>query len=208
MKNTYGKLTAGLIAAWFIFALGAGALHWFNTQPNQPPLPLLLGVLVPITAFAVWYFTSQGFRQFVLGLNPQALTRVQAWRIVGFTFLALYTYGVLPGMFALPAGWGDVFIGATALVAAAKLARPEQRTGFITWQLLGISDLVIALSTGAGAGFIAPNGIPTSPMTALPLSLIPTFGVPLMLILHLICIAQARRWPSPSHITTARSFAG
>jgi len=31
-------------------------------------------------------------------------------------------------------------------------------------------------------------------MTVLPLSLIPTFAVPLMLILHLICIAQAWRW--------------
>jgi hypothetical protein len=31
-------------------------------------------------------------------------------------------------------------------------------------------------------------------MTVLPLSLISTFGVPLMIILHVICIAQARQW--------------
>jgi hypothetical protein len=31
-------------------------------------------------------------------------------------------------------------------------------------------------------------------MTVLPLSLIPTFAVPLLFILHVICIAQARRW--------------
>jgi hypothetical protein len=31
-------------------------------------------------------------------------------------------------------------------------------------------------------------------MTVLPLSLIPTFAVPLFLILHIICIAQARQW--------------
>ena len=31
-------------------------------------------------------------------------------------------------------------------------------------------------------------------MTVLPLSLIPTFAVPLLLILHVICIAQARQW--------------
>ena len=31
-------------------------------------------------------------------------------------------------------------------------------------------------------------------MTVLPLSLIPTFLVPLFFILHLICIAQARAW--------------
>jgi hypothetical protein len=31
-------------------------------------------------------------------------------------------------------------------------------------------------------------------MTELPLSLIPTFLVPLFLMLHSICIAQARKW--------------
>jgi hypothetical protein len=31
-------------------------------------------------------------------------------------------------------------------------------------------------------------------MTALPLSVIPTFAVPLFLILHIISIAQAMRW--------------
>jgi hypothetical protein len=42
-------------------------------------------------------------------------------------------------------------------------------------------------------------------MTVLPLSLIPGFLVPLFLILHIICIAQARRWPAeqPQHIAKA-----
>ena len=33
-------------------------------------------------------------------------------------------------------------------------------------------------------------------MTVLPLSLIPTFLVPLFAIFHIICIAQARSWKS------------
>jgi hypothetical protein len=32
-------------------------------------------------------------------------------------------------------------------------------------------------------------------MAALPLSLVPIFLVPLLMILHIICIAQARQWP-------------
>jgi hypothetical protein len=31
-------------------------------------------------------------------------------------------------------------------------------------------------------------------MTVLPLSLIPAFAVPLLMMLHIICIAQARQW--------------
>jgi len=127
-------------------------------------------------------------------LNPRTLTFLQAWRIAGIAFLALYTYGILPGLFALPAGWGDIVIGATAPLVAMTLANPGHRKSFILWQLLGIADLVTAVTLGANAWLIDPHGIPTSPMTVLPLSVIPTFAVPLLFILHIICIAQARHW--------------
>jgi hypothetical protein len=127
-------------------------------------------------------------------LNPITLTFVQAWRIAGFVFLVLYTYSILPGQLALPAGWGDIAIGATAPLVALKLANPNHRKSFIVWQLLGITDLVNAVGMGVAARFINPHGIATSAMTVLPMSLIPTFAVPLFMILHFICIAQARQW--------------
>lgn len=191
----YRKLTTRLIALWFIFSLAASALHVFRTDPSRPPLPLGLGALVPIALFLLWFAGSKSFREFVLALNPGILTLVQAWRVVGFTLLVLYTYGILPGMFALPAGCGDIAIGVTAPFAAMKLAHPDRRRRFMVWQVLGISDLVIAVALGTTAGLFQPHGIATSAMTVLPLSLIPTFAVPLLLILHVICIAQARRWP-------------
>jgi hypothetical protein len=40
-------------------------------------------------------------------------------------------------------------------------------------------------------------------MTVLPLSLIPTFAVPLLLMLHIICIAQARQWKEGVHVAGA-----
>ncbi len=199
-NTTYRNLTAGLIAAWFTFSLSASALHLFRTDPSRPPLPLLLAVVVPISLFFLWYRGSRSFREFVLSLSPRTLTIVQAWRIAGFVFLVSYTYGILPGIFALPAGWGDIAIGGTALIVGMKLANPTYRRSFIVWQWLGIADLVEAVSLGAMARYIGPqgpgnpNGITTAPMTVLPLSLIPTFAVPLMLILHIISIAQARRW--------------
>ncbi len=115
MKNAkYAKLTTGLIFVWFLFSLTASALHIFRTAPDQPPLPVGLAVLIPIVIFVIWSAVSQPFRQFLLSLNPSTLTFVQAWRIAGFVFLVLYTYNILPGQLALPAGWGDIAIGATA----------------------------------------------------------------------------------------------
>lgn len=191
----YAKLISVLIGAWFAFSVAASALHVLDSRPGRPPLPLGIAALAPILVFLLWLAFSRGLRQFVLSLDPQTLTAMQSWRIAGFVFLVLAVYGLLPDRFAQPAGWGDMFIGATALLAARKLANPAHRKGFIAWQLLGIADLVTAVASGILAGVIDPHGIPTSAMTVLPLSLIPTFAVPLFLIFHLICIAQAIRWP-------------
>ena len=200
MKNAkYAKLTTGLIFVWFLFSLTASALHIFRTAPDQPPLPVGLAVLIPIVIFVIWSAVSQPFRQFLLSLNPSTLTFVQAWRIAGFVFLVLYTFNILPGQLALPAGWGDIAIGATAPLVALKLTNPNHRKGFIVWQLLGITDLVNAVGMGVAARFINPHGIATSAMTVLPMSLIPTFAVPLFMILHFICIAQARQWQEQTY---------
>jgi hypothetical protein len=190
-RASYGRLTVGLIAVWFVFALSASALHIFKT--DLPPLALGLAALIPIVAFLLWFATSAGFRQFALSLNPRTLTFVQSWRIAGFTFLVLYAAGILPGVFALPAGWGDIAIGATAPTVAIKFANFSHRRGFIFWQILGIFDLVMAVTLGTLARLISPNAVATGVMTVLPLSLIPTFAVPLLIMLHVICIAQARQ---------------
>jgi hypothetical protein len=195
----YGRLTLGLIAAWFAFSFAASTRHLYVTQPPNPPLPILLAVVVPIAAFLIWMGISAGFRRFVLSLDPRVLTLVHAWRLGGFTFLTLYAYGILPGLFALPAGLGDMAIGATAPFIALRLTGANHRSAFVRWQMLGILDLVVAVSMGGLVSFLAPLGPRPFPMSVLPLSLIPTFAVPLLVILHIICIAQARSWKETSY---------
>lgn len=192
----YAKLTTGLVVAWFVFSLAASALHLYRNGPNQPPIAVGLAVSLPIVAFFVWFAASPGFRQFTLSLDPRLLTLVQCWRIAGFVFVVLAAYGLLPGLFAWPAGFGDIFIALTAPFVAILLATPARRGSFLVWQVLGIADLVNAVALGTLASVIDPHGISTSAMTVLPLSMIPTFGVPLLLIVHIISIAQARRWPA------------
>src|SRR5271170_1534592 len=185
------KVSGGLLAAWFVTALSVSALHLLKTAPDLPPIALGLAVVVPILIFLIWFTASTGFRRFTLSLSPRTLTFVHSWRIAGFVFLALYAGGLLPGIFALPAGWGDIAIGATAPLVARKLANPNRRGSFILWQVLGIFDLIIAVGLGTLAPFVDPHGVPTAVMTQLPMSLIPTFAVPLLTMLHVICIAQA-----------------
>jgi hypothetical protein len=194
----YGKITAGLLAVWFAVVFSASAVHLFKNDSAQFGSGVAVAALAPIIVFSLWFRVSEGFRNFALSLNPKILTSVQVWRIVGFTFLLLQARNVLPAIFALPAGYGDMFIGATAGFAAWKLAEPAHRNSFIFWQALGILDLISAVSFGTTAGLIDPQGPSMAAMTVLPFSLIPTFFVPLFMMLHVICIAQARSWKAAS----------
>lgn len=203
-NGMYRKLTWWLIAAWFIFATLASALHLFQVSPGAPPIAFGSAALLPIIIFAIWFRVSPGFRAFVLGLNPRTLTMIQSWRIAGYVFLVLYAYGILPGAFAMPAGWGDVAIGVTAPLVALKLVDRSRRTGFIFWQILGMADLVTAIGSGVASGFLSQSSVTMAPMAVLPLSLIPTFGVPLFFMVHIICIAQAKRWGESIDVPAGR----
>ena len=189
----YKKITTGIIVGWFLFALSASALQLFK-NPDRIGIAVAIAALTPLIVFSLWFAASAGFREFALSLNSRTLTSVQAWRIIGFTFVLLEARGVLPAVFAWPAGYGDMAIGMTAGFVAWKLADHSHRNSFLLWQVLGILDLVNAVSVGITAGLLSPQGPTMVPMTVLPLSLVPTFLVPLFVIFHVISIAQARSW--------------
>jgi len=124
---------------------------------------------------------------------------IQAWRWAGLGFLSLYAYNILPGIFALPAGLGDMAIGVTApWIILALVRQPGFAAGaaFRRWNVLGIVDLVVAVSLGTLSSTLstgAPGEISTAPMATLPLLLIPAFLVPLFLMLHAAALLQSRQ---------------
>ncbi len=190
-------LVAIVLALWFVLVLFLGREGVFFRPPGSPPLPILLGVTVPIIAFLAAYFASATFKAFVLASDLRLGVAIQGWRVAGLGFLALYAYDILPGQFALPAGLGDMAIGLTAPWIALALIRQPAFAGssvFTVWNLLGILDLVVAMGTGAlSSGFLAGN-VTTAPMAHLPLVLIPAYLVPLFVMLHLAALFQARRY--------------
>jgi hypothetical protein len=200
---SYRKLTLGLLGVWLISSVAAAALNVYESDSDLVALPILAAAGGPIAIFVLWYTISPGFRRFMASLSPRTLTLAQTWRINGFVFLVMSAFGALPALFALPAGLGDMAVGATAPWIASRLGRHDRR-GFLLWHVLGILDLVMAVTLGATARLISPAGPAMSAMTVLPLSLIPTFFVPLLFILHLISIAQALHGPAPEYFSAER----
>ena len=196
------QITASVVAIltlWLAVVILLGARGAYVGAPGSLPLPILIGVAVPVTVFLTVYSVWPTFRRFILSLDLVPVTAIQAWRFGGLGFLALYAYGILPGHFAWPAGLGDMAIGASAVGVAWALSRRPQfasSRSFAVWNLLGIFDLVVAVGAGAAASGLRLGSygeITTGPMAQMPLVLVPGFLVPCFVMLHLTALIQARR---------------
>lgn len=198
-RSSVKSLVGVLLAFWFALVFLLGLEGTFIRPAQAPPFPILLGFAVPLAVFVVAYVGSTAFRALVLSADLRLLTATQAWRAGGLGFLALYAHGVLPGLFAWPAGIGDIAIGITAPWVVLALVRRSTFVSspqFVAWNLFGILDLVVAVSTGAlSSGFISglTGNVTTAPMAQLPLVLIPAFFVPLFIIFHVAALLQSRR---------------
>ena len=187
-----------VLAVWLLSVVAAGAAGIFEAAPSSAPLTLLVAVVGPPLIFALVYRTSRAFRDFVLSLDLRLLTAMQSWRVIGGMFLALYAFGLLPGLFAWPAGVGDVAVGLAApfVVLAMLRGAPTWRRRAAWLNIAGLVDFAGAIGTGivtsnSSLGLMA-DGAPRASMGALPLSLVPTFGVPLWTIFHVISFLQLR----------------
>ena len=188
-----------VLSVWFMLVLSLGALGAFVGRPGTPPVAIAIGIGAPLLLFFAWLRLSQPFRDFVFTLDLRLIAGMQAWRWAGLGFLALYAHHVLPAMFALPAGLGDMAVGFTApWIILALVRRPGFAASptFIRWNVLGILDLIVAVGLGTLSATLstgAPGEISTAPMATLPLILIPAFFVPLFLVLHTVALMQSRR---------------
>jgi len=192
-------LWLGLTAvAWIATVIGLAIGGVFDVPPEEPALPTLLAIAIPVAAFGATMVLSPRMRGLALNLDPVLLTEFQAWRILGGIFLAVYAFGHLPGFFAWPAGLGDVAVGIAAPFMAWSL---RTRPGFLTsgrfrmFTYFGLADFAVAVGTGLAARNQIPglvDGVTNSAMGQTPLVLIPTVAVPIFIILHLIMLMQVR----------------
>jgi hypothetical protein len=190
---------ATVLSARFLMVLLLGAADAFVGVPGKAPLSMAIGVAAPLLVFFASLRFSPSFREWVLALDLRLIVGIQAWRWAGLGFLSLYAHKILPAVFALPAGLGDMAVGVTApWMMLALIRRPgfAASGAFVRWNVLGILDLVIAVSIGTVSTMFAtgaPGGVSTAPMATLPLLLIPAFLVPLFFMLHTAALMQNRQ---------------
>ena len=185
------RLALLALLAWFGAAAGAGALGLVN-QPGRPPLALLLFLAVPALGFATAYKTSASFRAFTETIPLAVLVGSHLWRFVGLGFVLAWRAGALPAGFGIPEGFGDVLAAAGALALLPSIRRGRTPRGWLlAWNTFGLIDLLSAIAVGVlySQGPLGLLGTPSSNtalMVTFPVSLIPTFFVPLFLLVHVL----------------------
>jgi hypothetical protein len=193
LKRTWRWAGAIVLITWLLSRL-ALALH--------PPGGVVSRVSVTITFLGLGMLAgvlplliSPVFRQVVRAAPQTWLVGIQTIRVAGFLFLALMDMKLLPAEFALPAGYGDMTVGVLALAMIYLLAKrtPYARGLAIGWNLLGLLDLAVALTTGIlytgpFAVQLAASGVPLLYLNYV--LIVPAFGVPLFALLHLYSLFQ------------------
>lgn len=185
------KITLYFLAAliiWFAAVVGLGSMRFFAATPLFAPniafafITMFVGIKIALSISKL--------REIFEATPLHLIMLVQVFRVMGVGFLTLYYMKILPGVFAIPTGVGDILIGISSPIVAYIYLQKKSysKKVAIFWNLAGIADLVMALTLGiltySKPFQVIPTKIPNDPIALFPLIIIPVFAVPLSLLLH------------------------
>jgi len=170
------------LLAWLSAATAAGWAGFLERTPTAA-LPAALWGLVAVLVLLFWRWSA--LREWVLFVDLRVLVGFHLVRFVGFYFLYLYDRGALPYAFAVPGGWGDNVVAAGALLLIALVPPFGRRAWwlYLLWNTIGLLDILAVVTTAARLAF--DDRASMAALLALPLSLLPTFIVPIVIATHL-----------------------
>lgn len=195
-KKQIVLLTAVFLFGWLFISIVIGLLGLFHVAENfvSPLVPL---VFILAVFLGISLLKSRAFNEIIQLFPRHLLILIQFPRIAGYVFLLLMAEGLLPALFAIPSGYGDIFVGLTALPVAFFVWKKFSfsKTIAIAWNIIGLVDLIIAILLGVLLVFPQPfQIIPVNPTTEImavfPMVLVPVFAVPLGIILHVYSLKQ------------------
>ena len=111
-------------------------------------------------------------------------------RFVGFYFFLLCSRGQLPFAFAAPAGSGDIIVAVFATLLLV-LSGARNWSILIIWNTIGLTDILFVVMLALRLGL--ENRQSMHALREFPLSLLPTFLVPLIIVSHVLIFVRAGR---------------
>lgn len=196
-SKKFSSTTTFVLLSWFSIVFILGKTGFFAINPLIAP-NIIFGFLI-LFHFLRKIYHSKTIQNIADAIPVHWIIGIQTYRIVGIGFLFLWARQLLPAEFAFPAGIGDIIVGISAPVVALfyYLKKTYATKLAIAWNIVGIADLVIAISVGI-LGYPRPlQVLPVTPSTDLmslfPLVIITLFAVPLAMLLHFFSLRVLRK---------------
>src|SRR5206468_5989962 len=138
------------LSAWFVLVVILAVTRALYYEHGLGAPGLGLAVALPIAILCITVGRVKSLRENFHRVPLWLVVGVHTVRLLGISFVILYAAGRLPAPFAPVAGWGDIFVGATALpVARLAYRRPVNARPILwIWNVIGLVDLVAAVGLG------------------------------------------------------------
>jgi hypothetical protein len=166
-------------------------------KPGAVGIPLIpIATLIPVVLGVPILLRSRRIGEVLDAMPASWMIALQVLRALGSAFLIGWAYGTVPGIFALPAGIGDVLTGLLAVPVALALTSGsrESRRAAIAWNVFGLLDFAVAFSIGNAIAFrLIETGGGSATGGLYPVVMIPAFGVPTWIMLHALSLRQLWR---------------
>jgi len=187
MKDNSNRVVTLVLLAWLCFAVGLAG--WFQNA-SALAVAATVWTLTALVFLACW--SVRTIRVCVLNIDLRWLVVLHVTRLfIGAYFLVLCQRRQLPCAFATPAGWGDIVIGVLAVALVSSMHTQFAKTVLLSWNTLGLIDIVFVVLSALRVGL--KNWQSMHALRELPLSLLPTFLVPLIIASHVLIFVRLIR---------------
>ena len=174
-----------ILLIWCVSAVLFGAFGVIASLHPPVPQVILFGL---VALLLIAYGFSSEFRLWISSVPLAWLVSVHLVRFVGFYFLWLYEHRQLPFAFAVLGGWGDIVVATLALVLL--VLRPGSRAIYHVWNTIGLADILFVVSTATRLALADPSSMEA--LLRFPLSLLPTFIVPIIIFTHVVIFLRLK----------------
>ena len=187
MKQNSNRVVTLVLLGWLCFAVGLAG--WFQNA-SALAVAATVWTLTALILFACWKVRT--IRACVLNIDLRWLVLLHLTRLfAGAYFLVLCQRRLLPCAFATPAGWGDIVIGVLAVALVSSMHIQFAKTVLLSWNTLGLVDITFVVSSALRFGLKDWQSMHA--IRELPLSLLPTFLVPLIIASHVLIFVRLSR---------------
>ena len=167
-----------ILTAWLCLAAGAGIAGWLE-RASAPVVAVLVWTLTFLALLVCWKLPTVKRWSMIVELRWLVLPHLT--RFIGFYFFLLSSRGELPFAFAGPAGWGDIIVAALAVLLLG-LSDARSWRMLIIWNTIGLTDILFVVMMALRLGLEDWRSMHA--LREFPLSLLPTFLVPLIITSH------------------------